>query len=40
MSIAEKVAPIPKIHEQYGRCEARRNAGFGLWGKRFSRLMI
>ena len=31
--IAEKVAHVHEIHEQYGRREARRKAGFGLWGK-------
>lgn len=31
--IAEKVTRAHEIHEQYGRREARRKAGFGLWGE-------
>nr|AGC72700.1 creatinine amidohydrolase [uncultured bacterium A1Q1_fos_2111] len=31
--IAEKVAHVHEIHEQHTRREARRRAGFGLWGK-------
>ncbi|MCB8978221.1 MAG: creatininase family protein [Ardenticatenaceae bacterium] len=34
VGIAEKVAHVHEIHEQYGRREARRKEGFGLWGKR------
>lgn len=30
--IAEKVAHVREIHEQHGRREERRNAGYGLWG--------
>ena len=30
--IAEKVAHVHEIHEQHTRREARREAGFGLWG--------
>lgn len=32
-AIAEKVDHVRQIHEQHARREARRNAGFGLWGK-------
>jgi creatinine amidohydrolase len=32
-AIAEKVAHVAEIHEQHHRREARRRAGFGLWGK-------
>ena len=32
--IAEKVTHVKEIHEQHGRREAKRQAGFGLWGKR------
>jgi creatinine amidohydrolase len=32
-AIAEKVAHVAEIHEQHQRREARRQAGFGLWGK-------
>jgi len=32
--IAEKVAHVHEIHEQQSRREARRKAGFGLWGRR------
>jgi len=31
-AIAEKVDHIAEIHEQQRRREARRTAGFGLWG--------
>lgn len=31
--IAEKVGHIAEIHEQHTRREARRKAGFGLWGR-------
>lgn len=31
-AIEEKVEHIAEIHEQHTRREARRNAGFGLWG--------
>ena len=31
--MAEKVGHIAEIHEQHTRREARRNAGFGLWGR-------
>jgi creatinine amidohydrolase len=31
--IAEKVGHIGEIHEQHTRREARRNEGFGLWGR-------
>ena len=31
--IAEKVGHITEIHEQHTRREARRNEGFGLWGR-------
>jgi creatinine amidohydrolase len=31
-AIAEKVDHVRQIHEQHARREARRNAGFGLWG--------
>jgi creatinine amidohydrolase/Fe(II)-dependent formamide hydrolase-like protein len=30
--IAEKVAHVKEIHEQHGRREERRRAGYGLWG--------
>jgi creatinine amidohydrolase len=33
-AIAEKVAHVREIHEQHRRREGRREAGFGLWGKR------
>lgn len=33
VAVAEKVAHIAEIHEQYTRRIARRQAGFGLWGK-------
>jgi len=33
-AIAEKVAHVREIHEQHRRREERREAGFGLWGKR------
>jgi creatinine amidohydrolase len=32
-AIAEKVTHVAEIHEQQQRREARRRAGFGLWGK-------
>ena len=32
--IAEKVAHVHEIHEQHTHREARRKAGFGLWGMR------
>jgi len=32
-AIAEKVTHVAEIHEQHQRREARRRAGFGLWGK-------
>ncbi len=32
-AIEEKVQHVEEIHEQHERREARRNAGFGLWGK-------
>lgn len=31
-AIAEKIAQVAEIHEQYIRREARRNSGYGLWG--------
>jgi creatinine amidohydrolase len=31
-AIAEKAAHVEEIHEQHQRREARRDAGFGLWG--------
>ncbi len=31
-AIEEKVGHVEEIHEQHERREARRNAGFGLWG--------
>ncbi len=34
-AITEKVDHVRQIHEQHTRREARRNAGFGLWGTRF-----
>ena len=33
VAVAEKVAHIAEIHEQYTRRIVRRQAGFGLWGK-------
>jgi len=33
IAIQEKVAHVDEIHEQQRRREARRNSGFGLWGK-------
>jgi creatinine amidohydrolase len=33
-AIAEKVAHVEEIHEQHQRREARRDEGFGLWGKK------
>jgi creatinine amidohydrolase/Fe(II)-dependent formamide hydrolase-like protein len=33
-AISEKVAHVSEIDEQHRRREARRNAGFGLWGIR------
>jgi len=33
-AIAEKVDHVRQIHEQHRRREDRRNAGFGLWGKK------
>ncbi len=33
-AIEEKAAHVDEIHEQQQRREARRNAGYGLWGKR------
>jgi len=32
-AIAEKASHVAEIHEQHSRREARRNSGFGLWGK-------
>ncbi len=32
-AIAEKVAHVGEIHEQFRRREERRKAGYGLWGK-------
>jgi len=32
-AVAEKVAHVAEIHVQHQRREARRQAGFGLWGK-------
>jgi creatinine amidohydrolase len=32
-AVAEKVAHVAEIHEQHTRRQARRNSGFGLWGK-------
>ena len=32
-AIEEKVAHVGEIHEQHERREARRNAGYGLWGE-------
>ncbi len=32
-AIDEKVGHVEEIHEQHTRREARRNAGYGLWGK-------
>ncbi len=32
-AIQEKVLHVNEIHEQYERREARRNTGYGLWGK-------
>jgi len=36
-AVAEKAAHVAEIHEQHARREARRNRGFGLWGKEDSR---
>lgn len=33
-AIQEKIEHVEEIHEQHERREARRNAGFGQWGKR------
>ena len=33
-AIQEKVGHVAEIHEQHRRREERRNAGYGLWGKR------
>ncbi|MBI3166118.1 MAG: creatininase family protein [Chloroflexi bacterium] len=33
-AIAEKVGHVAEIHEQHRRREERRNAGYGLWGKK------
>lgn len=33
-AIAEKANHVEQIHEQHARREARRNAGYGLWGKK------
>ncbi len=33
-AIAEKVAHVREIHEQHRRREERREAGYGLWGRR------
>lgn len=33
-AIAEKIGHVAEIHEQHCRREQRRQAGFGLWGKR------
>ena len=33
VAIAEKVEHVVEIHEQHRLREARRNSGFGLWGK-------
>jgi creatinine amidohydrolase len=33
-AIEEKAAHVEEIHEQHERREARRKAGYGLWGKR------
>lgn len=33
-AIAEKIEHVHEIHEQHQRREARRNAGYGLWGKK------
>jgi creatinine amidohydrolase/Fe(II)-dependent formamide hydrolase-like protein len=32
-AIAEKVAHVGEIHEQFHRREERRRSGYGLWGK-------
>jgi creatinine amidohydrolase len=32
-AITEKAAHVAEIHEQHTRREARRNSGYGLWGK-------
>jgi len=32
-AVKEKMAHVEEIHEQFTRREARREAGFGLWGK-------
>lgn len=36
-AIAEKAAHVAEIHEQHTRREARRNNGFGLWGKFYAK---
>jgi hypothetical protein len=33
-AIAEKAAHVAEIHEQHRRREARRESGYGLWGRR------
>lgn len=33
-AVREKISHVHEIHEQHRRREERRNAGFGLWGKR------
>jgi creatinine amidohydrolase len=33
VAIAEKAAHVAEIHEQHNRREARRQQGYGLWGK-------
>lgn len=33
-AVEEKIAHVEEIHEQYARREFRRNAGYGLWGKK------
>lgn len=35
-AVAEKLAHVREIHEQHRRREARRDAGYGLWGTRSS----
>lgn len=35
-AVAEKLAHVREIHEQHRRREARREAGYGLWGTRSS----
>jgi len=32
-AVAEKVAHVGEIHQQHARRQARRDSGFGLWGK-------